>query len=546
MPDATTLPTPPARRVRRLWLPVVLILLPVAARVLVAVAGRYDLGENAVFMSMMAFQMAFVLALFGVGVWFFVLSGITPRIRIGAGVALVALAAAAVAAVDRVEFDGQMTPRPYFRWEPTPEQRLADHRAAAAKADAVADLTVGPTDSPSFRGRHGDGITPNVLLADWTARPPRVLWKQPAGGGHAGFAVAGNSAVTIEQVGDEEGVVCYDRATGRERWKHAYPAKFTQSEPMGGNGPRATPAIADGDVYSLGATGELVCLNGADGRPKWRVNILADNDADNVDWGMTGSPLVVGRLVVVNPGARRGAAGTKAVAAYDRATGAKVWAAGTHRAAYASPLVATLGGREQVLALDAGGLAAYDPADGKPLWAFPWKTPMDMNSAQPLVVGPNRVLVSSEKDKGAAVIELAEAGGAWTVTPVWTTRKYAARYACPVLFAGHVFGLTDGRLICLDAATGAVRWKDGSFGNGQILLAGNKLVVTNERGRVHLVTADPAEFREVGSVDVFADRTWNMPALAGNQLFVRNHHEMACLELPTIPPPSPVSAGARR
>jgi outer membrane protein assembly factor BamB len=247
---------------------------------------------------------------------------------------------------------------------------------------------------------------------------------------------------------------------------------------------------------------------------------------------MTGSPLVIGPVVVVNPGVRLGAVpGPSAVAAYDRVSGKKKWAGPAGRAAYASPMKAVLAGKEQVLVFDADGLAGYDPADGNRLWSVRWKTPMDMNSSQPLVVGPNRVIISSEKDKGAAVYEIAESGGKWTATQLWKTRKFAARYACPVLHQGHVFGLMEGRLTCLDAGTGEVKWSEGMYGNGQILLAGDKLVVTNEKGSVHLVAADPGEYRELGSVKVFDERTWNMPALARNQLFVRNHHDMACLEL---------------
>src|SRR5437867_2603036 len=112
-----------------------------------------------------------------------------------------------------------------------------------------------------------------LLARDWSANPPRRLWQQSSGGGYAGFAVVGPVAVTLEQVNDQEAVVCYDADTGRERWSHGYPALFRET--MGGDGPRATPTIADGDVYSLGATGRLVRLDGATGSLKWGVDVLA-------------------------------------------------------------------------------------------------------------------------------------------------------------------------------------------------------------------------------------------------------------------------------
>jgi outer membrane protein assembly factor BamB len=98
--------------------------------------------------------------------------------------------------------------------------------------------------------------------------------------------------------------------------------------------------------------------------------------------------------------------------------------------------------------------------------------------------------------------------------------------------AGHLYGLDTGRLVCVDAATGRKKWADGDFGNGQLVLAGDKIVVTSEKGKVALVAADPAEFRELGTAAVFDARTWNVPAVAGPFLFLRNHREIACLKLP--------------
>lgn len=533
MSTTTTLPTPPPRK-RRLSLPVLAILFPVVIRLLLLVANHYDFGGDAVFNLTLVFQMAIGVAFLLLAAWFFLLGGFSRRLRLGAILGLLALAGVSYAVVDRVEFDGQMNPRVYFTWEPKPEVVLEQHRANLPKADNAADLTVSPMDSPAYRGVQGDGATAEVRLADWTTQPPTIAWQQPCGGGHAGFAIAGNSAITIEQVGDQEAIVCYDRATGHERWSHTYPALFAQTAPMGGDGPRATPTIANGRVYALGATGELRCLEGVTGSLLWRKDILEENLAENIDWGMTGSPLVIGERVIVNPGAKRGEPGTMSVVAYHAGTGEKLWAKGTYRAAYASPMRATFEGNEQVLVFHSGGLEAFEPETGAILWFIPWKSPMDMNSAQPVIVGPNRVLISSEKDRGTAVYEITRQDGAWSPREVWKTRKVAARYACPVYFEGHVYGLSDGRLFCLEAETGTIRWQEGMFGNGQVIRTGDRLIVTSEKGAVHMVRATPEDYDELGSLKVFSDRTWNMPALAGHQLFVRNHREMACLSLTVL------------
>jgi outer membrane protein assembly factor BamB len=493
---------------------------------------RFEVGLDYYFKAVLGFQFLCLLAVALLAVWFLFFSGYSLLLR-GAGVAAALLLAGGFAgAVRKVEFDGQMNPRLHFRWEPSADELLARHLSGSEQVGG-ADLTVGPTDSPRFRGPAGDGTAPGVKLTDdWSANPPKELWRHPVGAGHAGVAVAGNSAVTVEQRGESEAVVCYDRATGKERWSFAYPAHFTQSEPMGGDGPRTTPTVADGDVYSLGATGDLVCLDGATGKPRWHRNVLADAGAVNAEWGLSGSPLVYKNLVIVNPGVNPSANAGKAVAAYDRATGNVAWANGKQPAAYASPQVVTLGGKEQVLVFDAAGLGAYDPADGAELWRHPWKTDMGMNSAQPVAVGTDRVFVSSEKSNGCALVEVKKEGDGWKSREVWRTRALNARFCGPVVRDGHLYALSDGRLTCVDLSNGKRAWSEGDYGNGQLVLAGDLLVITSERGRLALVAADPADYRELGSVPVFKDRTWNVPALAGRQVFVRNHREMACLELP--------------
>src|SRR5207245_2635620 len=159
-------------------------------------------------------------------------------------------------------------------------------------------------------------------------------------------------------------VVSYDAQTVKERWVYPYPASV--KEFMGGPAPRATPTLAGGNVYSLGATGRLVCLDLKTGQEKWQANILENND--NLPWGMSGSPLVYDQAVVVTPGVQRESAAGRGVIAYDRATGYPVWSAGKAKGAYSSPMLATLAGERQLLVFDAEGLKGYDPSTGNELW----------------------------------------------------------------------------------------------------------------------------------------------------------------------------------
>src|SRR5216684_2220918 len=214
----------------------------------------------------MTVMLSFLLLLF----WFLVFSGLRWRVRLGGTLALVL---AVLGSVKGVRFTGDMEPIFQFRWERTHDEILEAQRKSMADGVIPALNVPGddPADFPEYRGRKRDGVVAGPPLArDWKIQPPKQLWKQPIGGGYAGFAIAGNAAVTIEQRRDDEVVTCYDTLTGQERWLRPYPAHF--QEGLGGPGPRATPTIAEDDVYALGATGRLVCLELRTGRAKWAVD----------------------------------------------------------------------------------------------------------------------------------------------------------------------------------------------------------------------------------------------------------------------------------
>jgi outer membrane protein assembly factor BamB len=368
---------------------------------------------------------------------------------------------------------------------------------------------------------------------NWEEKPPRLLWRQPCGGGFAGFAVASNVAVTVEQRRGQEAVVCYDRVTGHMRWVHAYDARFHH---LTGDGPRATPTIADGEVYSLGATGVLCCLDGVSGKRKWSVNILEDNRAKCVSWGMTSSPLVAGELVIVNPGIDPDRNAEQSLAAYRRSDGKRVWAAGSFKAGYSSPQKARLAGRDQVVIFDAGGLVGRDLDSGKKLWRHKWETPRDMSITQPLLLSGDRVFLSSETTNGCALLKVTRQGDDFAVEPVWANRNLCAMFANPVALGGAIYGMSNEVLVCIDQQTGERHWRGKRYGRGQVLAANGAILVLGERGELAVVAADPRRFQELARLEVFKERTWNAPTLAGRHLFLRNAAEMACFELPVGPP----------
>jgi outer membrane protein assembly factor BamB len=440
--------------------------------------------------------------------------------------------AVAFGAVREVKLTGDWVPLLVFRWDVSPRQTLG-YGQPAASSEALDLRRLEATDYPEFRGRRRDGIVQGPPLArDWSETPPRLLWRQAAGGGYSSFALVGDVAVTLEQRDDHEAVVCYDAGTGKVRWLHEYPARFEEFQ--GGVGPRATPTIADGDVYSLGASGHLVCLDGATGKQKWAVEILDGNE--NIQWGMSGSPLVFDQVVVVNPGVQTPSAAGNALVAYDRKTGARVWGAGNTRAGYSSPMLATLAGRKQILLFDGEQIAGYDLAGGGVLWEHKWTTMRGINVAEPLVLDGDRVFISSGYGVGSAMLQVAEADGKFQVKELWGRNKpvLQSKFSNPVYRDGYIYGLDNGVLTCISAGDGTRKWKGERYGHGQLLLADDLLVIqAEESGELVLVQAKPDQPRELGRIKALTakTRTWNHPALANGRAFVRNDLEMAAYDL---------------
>lgn len=407
---------------------------------------------------------------------------------------------------------------------------VADAPAVQAADPVPGVQTAPPADSaltsswPGFRGQNRDGVYRGSVRASW--EDLAAMWKKPIGGGHASFAIAGGRAFTIEQRRSSEVVAAYDVLTGQELWTNAWPARFTQWM-GGGEGPRATPAWADGFVFALGARGELRCLDAATGRLVWRRNILQDAGAKNLRWGMAASPLIAGDAVIVLPGGPKG----QSVAAYDRRTGKRLWTALDDKQAYVAPMQVTLLGVPQFLIVSAKRLVGLSLDRRDVLWEFPWVTDHDASAAQPIVVDDRRVFYSSGYGAGAVVVELTKAGDRFAVREVWRTNRMKNRQSSSVLHDGFIYGLDEGILACLDASTGELKWKGGRYRHGQVLLAGDHLVITTEDGALVLVAADPARLREIASVPAVEGRTWNVPAFADGILLVRNAEEMAAFDL---------------
>jgi outer membrane protein assembly factor BamB len=398
-----------------------------------------------------------------------------------------------------------------------------------SRSTAVAPETIASKTGPAwtdFRGPNRDGnYTEGPILTTFAGEGLKPLWRQPVGGGYASFVIANGAAYTIEQRREREVVAAYDITSGRELWTHGWQALFTES--MGGDGPRATPVWDGGRLYALGATGEFHVIDASTGRLFWSKNILKDNGAENITWGMANSPLIVDDKVIVTPGGPD----EKSVVAYDKHSGQRLWGALGDQASYTSPMLVTLAGQRQVLVVTAKRVVGLGVEDGKLLWEFPWITMFDINSAQPIITDANHVFVSAGYDHGSALVEVSRTETGFSVRTVWENKNLKNRFNSSVLYQGHIYGFDEGIFACIDARTGERKWKAGRYGYGQALLAGEYIIVLTESGDLALLRATPEAHEELTRFSIIEGKTWNHPAIAGGILLVRNTREMAAFRI---------------
>ena len=382
-------------------------------------------------------------------------------------------------------------------------------------------------DWPGFRGRDRDGIVRGAhIVTDWSASPPKELWRRPIGPGWSSFAVHGDVFYTQEQRGQDEIVAAYRVSTGAPVWKHRDAARFWESN--GGAGPRGTPTLSNGRVYAFGATGILNVLDEATGRVIWSRNADTDSNTRVPDWGFSASPLLIDDLVII-------AAAGKLVG-YDAASGQLRWVGPDGGPGYSSPHVLTIQGVPQILLLDAKGATSVSPSTGARLWDVTvTSSAMAAPIVQPAMTADGDVLISAGDISGLHRFAVTNGPNGWSATNRWSTNGLKPYFNDFVVHEGHAYGFDGSMLACIDVADGKRKWKGGRYGNGQLMLLPdqNLLLVVTEEGELALVSAATDKFSEIGRVPAITGKTWNHPVLARDVLLVRNGEEMAAFRLAT-------------
>jgi hypothetical protein len=347
------------------------------------------------------------------------------------------------------------------------------------------------------------------------------LWRRPVGPGWSSFAVNGDLVYTQEQRGENEIVSCYKATTGQPVWTHQDAARFFEAN--AGAGPRATPTLSNGRVYTFGATGILNALDANNGAVIWSRNVATETKTEIPFWGFSSSPLVIGDMVVI--------AASGQLVAYDAAAGNRRWLGPARGGSYSSPHLVTIDGVAQVLLVSGAGVTSVSVADGKQLWEHNWSSNF---MVQPGLTAEGDILLTSQEN-GARRIAVNHNASGWSVAERWTSNTLKPYFNDFVIHKGYAFGF-DGRILaCIDLKNGERKWKGGRYGNGQLVLLPDQdlLLVLSEEGELALVGATPDQFTERAKMTAIQGKTWNHPVLAGDILLVRNAEEMAAFRLTT-------------
>lgn len=372
-------------------------------------------------------------------------------------------------------------------------------------------------DWPQWRGPRRDGVsTERGLLKSWPqSGPPRAWTATGAGEGYSSFAAAGGRLFTLGARAEREFVVAYDAATGKRLWEAPHGRRFTNDR---GDGPRSTPTVDGNRLYAFGASGDLTALDAASGRIAWTINVIRDFGGQNINWGLSESPLVAADRVIVSPGGA-----DSSIVAISKTDGKLLWKSQGDRAGYSSAVLHELGGIRQAIFFTGQRALGLDIANGRVLWSYDRVANRVANIATPIVRG-DRVFLSSDYGTGAALLQLTPSGGGIDAREVYFTREMRNHHASSVLVGDYLYGFSSAILTAMRFDTGEVAWRDRSVGKGSLVYADGRLYLFSERGDVALAEATPEAYREHGrfSLDIGARPTWSHPVVSNGMLFLRD------------------------
>jgi outer membrane protein assembly factor BamB len=401
---------------------------------------------------------------------------------------------------------------------------------AALALTLTLTFTLQAGDWPQFLGPNRDNTTTETVEA-WKG-DLKPLWKKPLGEAHSSPVIADGIVYAFYQPKGKnaDALAAFDAKTGELKWEKSYDRAAIQL--LFGNGPRATPSVANGKVYTYGSTGILACWDAKTGEIDWKVDVLKDFKAKNLFFGISASPLVVdGKVIVLVGGKGIG------LVAFDAKNGKVAWQATDDPASYASPVIIN----KQIVALTGSNLRGLS-LDGKPLWEVPFKDDLNESSTTPLSAA--EMIFASSVTAGGILVKVSGADGNFKAEKVWADKTLTCYFSTPVV-SGDYFYMVNGAatitnpsitLRCVEVKGGKLAWEKKNVGkfHAAILRCGpadkERLLMLDDDGNLTLFAPNPKEFKELAKSKV-CGKTWAHPALVDGRVYLRDEKELICIEL---------------
>ena len=403
-----------------------------------------------------------------------------------------------------------------------------------AFADEPATLLEAPWSQ--FLGPQRNGISNEQdLNFDWLETPPKILWRETLGSGYSSLSVIQGHLFTMAQQADQILVVCFHPQTGKPLWRQPLGRSYLDNQRQG-PGPRATPTFHRGQLFCMGPSGELACLNAEDGKIVWQTNVyeslgITNPMSEELYWGLSSSPLVEGDLVICFPGGKK----NDCIAAFEKHSGKLAWTANSDHRTYASPISATIGGHRHLICFTGEALMGLDATRGNLLWRFAFQNQYKCNCATPLVIN-DQILISTAYGTGSALVQLEVRNGEFHAQEKWGQKKFQNLFATSVIVDGYAYGCHGDTgvctLRCLELATGQVKWIARDPGRCTLIAAADHVITLSEDGVLRLVAADSNQYIEQGQIDrLLSYKAWATPALFQGRLYARDQQDLVCVDL---------------
>ena len=386
-------------------------------------------------------------------------------------------------------------------------------------------------DWPQWRGPNRDGLVAGLDQVNW---PEKLFkkWQAPVGAGHASPLVAAGRVYLHTRVAEDEVVSAIALESGKILWQDRYAAPYTMNgaATRHGKGPKSTPLVSDGRLFTFGISGVASCYEAASGKRIWRKEYASRFPKTSPLYGVAMSPLHDRGLVILHVGGHDAGA----LVALDAKTGEQRWSWGGDGPGYASPMIAEWSGVRQVVTQSQDNVIGVSAADGSLLWKIPFTTPYAQNIITP--VFHQDLLIVAGLGQPVFAYRIHHSGGQWLMEKVWENAQVSFYMSSPVAVAGRLLGMSNkrqGELVCLDAGTGSLLWTGvpragdnaavvAAPGTALFLTTGSELIVARTGGN---------QYREVRRYSVADSPTWAHPALVGGLLLVKDAESLICWSL---------------